>query len=165
VARANVLVATFGGRGTRLSAYDRKSGELVFEREACLGAAAPLIVDDVAVLNSESGELVAIDATDGSIRYRHVFAEGFDGDRPRRLEPVLRSGALFVPQTSVHVLRPSDGAVLGAVETDLVPDLVRVDERCDVYVAEESGHIHAFAGATRSASAENRPTHLRLVRS
>ncbi|NUP08984.1 MAG: PQQ-binding-like beta-propeller repeat protein [Polyangiaceae bacterium] len=160
VARNNVLVATLGGRGTRLTAFDKKSGEVVFERDACVGAAAPLIVDDVAVLNSESGELIAIDASDGSIRYRHVFAEGFDGDRPRRLEPVLRSGALFVPQSAVHVLRPSDGTLLGSVATDLVPDLVRVDERCDVYVAEESGHIQAFSGAART-----QPTHLRLVRS
>ena len=160
VARTTVLVATLGGRGTRVSAFDKRTGELVFEREACVGAAAPLVVDDVVVLNSESGELVALDAADGSLRYRHVFAEGADGDRPRRLEPVLRSGALFVPQNSVHVLRPSDGALLGSVTADLVPDLVRVDERCDVYVAEESGHIQAFSGAARA-----QPSHLRLVRS
>lgn len=160
VARTTVLVATLSGRGTRLSAFDKKSGELVYEREACVGAAAPLMVDDLVVLNSESGELVALDAADGSLRYRHVFAEGADGDRPRRLEPVLRSGALFVPQNTVHVLRPSDGALLGSVGADLVPDLVRVDERCDVYVAEESGHIQAFSGAARA-----KPPHLRLIRS
>jgi hypothetical protein len=62
---------------------------------------------------------------------------------------VLRSGALFVPQTSVHVLRPGDGTILGRVETDLVPDLVRVDERCDVIVAEESGHVSAFAAGPK----------------
>lgn len=159
VARTNVLVVTIGGRGTRVAAYDKKTGELAFEREACAGAAASLMVDDLVVLNSESGELVALDSSDGSIRYRHVFTEGCEGDRPRRLEPVLRSGALFVPQSSVHVLRPSDGVLLGSVSTDLVPDLVRVDERCDVYVAEESGHIQAFAGAARP-----QPTHLRLVK-
>ena len=101
------------------------------------------------VLNGESGELVAIDAHDGSTRYRHLFAEGAEGDRPRRLDPVLRCGALFVPQTDVHVLRPRDGALLGTVQADLVPDLLRVDERCDVYVAEESGHLSAFAAAAR----------------
>ena len=36
-------------------------------------------------------------------------------------------------------------------ETDIIPDLLRVDERCDVYVAEESGHLAAFrAGAKLS---------------
>lgn len=146
---SNVILASRGPRGTSLLAFDRKSGELRFEREACLGAAAPLLVDDTVVLNSEAGELVAIDANTGDLRYRHVFTDGFEGDRPRRLEPVLRSGALFVPQTSVHVVRPSDGAILGTVTTDLVPDLVRVDERCSVYVAEESGHVTAYDAAAK----------------
>jgi len=108
-----------------------------------------MIVDDLVLLNSESGELVALDANDGTTRYRHLFADGSEGDRPRRLEPVLRCGALFVPQADVHVLRPRDGTVLGTVQADLVPDLLRVDERCDVYVAEESGHLSSFAAAAR----------------
>ncbi len=146
-----VVLATHGNRGTGLVGFDRKSGEKLFEREACLGAAASLVVDDLVLLNSEAGELVAVDAATGEVRYRHVFADGYEGDRPRRLEPVLRSGALFVPQTSVHVVRPHDGALLGTVATDLIPDLVRVDDRCDVYVAEESGHLTAFgAGAKLS---------------
>jgi len=159
VAGNSVLVATLDGRGTRVTAFDRRTGQPVFERDACVGAAACLVVDDAVILNSESGELIALDANDGSLRYRHVLTDSADGDRPRRLEPVLRSGALFVPQSRVHVLRPSDGTLLGSLSSDLVPDLVRVDERCDVYVAEESGHIHAFAAATRSAQ-----PHLRLVR-
>lgn len=149
VSRSSVLVATLGRRGTHLSGFDRKTGHRLFEREVCVGAAATLIVDDLAILNSESGELCAIDSSDGSLRYRHVFGEGNEGDRPRRLEPVLRSSALFVPQQSVHVVRPSDGCVLGSVSTDLIPDLLRVDERCDVYVAEESGHVAAFSAAAR----------------
>ena len=88
-------------------------------------------------------------AATGEVRYRHVFADGYEGDRPRRLDPVLRAGALFVPQTSVHVVRPHDGALLGTVATDLIPDLVRVDDRCDVYVAEESGHLTAFGAGAR----------------
>ena len=32
-----------------------------------------------------------------------------EGDQPRKLEPILRSGALFVPQQQVHVVRPRDG--------------------------------------------------------
>ena len=108
-----------------------------------------MAVDDIVVLNSESGELVALDAHDGTARYRHLFSEGGEGGRPRQLEPILRCGALFVPQADVHVLRPRDGTLLGTLEADLVPDLLRVDERCDVYVAEESGHVSAFSAATR----------------
>jgi hypothetical protein len=47
------------------------------------------------------------------------------------------------------VVRPRDGTLLGKLPTDLIPDLLRVDERCDVYVAEESGHLGAFAAAAR----------------
>lgn len=149
IGSTTVVLATHGHRGTGLIGFDRRTGDKLFEREACVGAAASLVVDDTVLLNSEAGELVAVDAANGEVRYRHVFADGYEGDRPRRLEPVLRSGALFVPQTSVHVVRPHDGAVLGTVATDLIPDLVRVDERCDVYVAEESGHLTAFGAAAK----------------
>ena len=144
-----VLVLTLGARGSHLVAFDRATGELLYAREACRGAAAALLVDDVAILNAETGELCAFGANDGELRYRHVFAETAEGDRPRRLEPVLRSGALFVPQSQVHVVRPSDGRPVGVVATDLVADLLRVDERCDVYVAEESGHVAAFSALAR----------------
>ena len=71
-------------------------------------------------------------------------------DVPRRLEPVLRSGALFVPHAEVHVFRPSDGAELAVIgPCEAIPDLLRVDERCDVYVAEESGHVASFAVGAR----------------
>jgi hypothetical protein len=71
-------------------------------------------------------------------------------DVPRRLEPVLRSGALFVPHVDVQVIRPQDGALLGTVgPCETIPDLLRVDERCDVYVAEESGHVASFAAGPR----------------
>jgi len=32
---------------------------------------------------------------------------------------------------------------------EAIPDLLRVDERCDVYVAEESGHMAAFGTGAR----------------
>lgn len=149
VGRRTVLVLTLGARGSQIVAFDRQSGELLYAREACRGASAALLVDDVAVLNSELGELSAFGVNDGELRYRHVFTETFEGDRPRRLEPVLRSGALFVPQSQVHVVRPTDGRIVGVVDTDLVADLLRVDERCDVYVAEESGHVAAFSAVAR----------------
>jgi hypothetical protein len=49
----------------------------------------------------------------------------------------------------VHVVRPRDGEVIGTIPADLIPDLLRVDEHCNVYVAEESGHVAAFGVAPR----------------
>jgi hypothetical protein len=49
----------------------------------------------------------------------------------------------------VRVLRPSDGEIVGTVTCDLVPDMLRVDERCDVYLGEESGHFAAFGASTK----------------
>lgn len=67
---------------------------------------------------------------------------------PRRLEPVLRNGALFVPSARAHVLRPQDGTSIGGpLPCELVPDWMRVDERGWVYVAEESGLLCALAPA------------------
>jgi hypothetical protein len=78
-----------------------------------------------------------------------------EDELPRRLEPVLRNGALFVPAGGVHLLRPTDGSALGdRLPTDLVPDFLRVDERGWVYVGEESGTLAAYAPVPR----------LRLVR-
>jgi hypothetical protein len=52
-------------------------------------------------------------------------------------------------------LRPSDGRVLGSIApTEAIPDLLRVDERCDVYVAEESGHLVAFGALSRLSLVE-----------
>lgn len=149
LAPATAIVATHGRGGTGLVAFDRTTGALRFDRMVCAAPASCMVVDDLVILNGESGELVAIDANDGTTRYRHLLDGDGDGDRPRRLEPVLRSGALFVPQAEVHVVRPRDGALLGRVPADLVPDLLRVDERCDVYVVEESGHMAAFEAAAR----------------
>ena len=106
-------------------------------------------VDDAIVGNTEDGEVFAVDAATGETRFRRTLARSVDDALPRSLEPVLRSGALFVPQGQVHVLRPRDGELLGVVPTDLVPDLLRVDERCDVFVAEESGHVAAFGAGPR----------------
>jgi outer membrane protein assembly factor BamB len=149
VSQHSVVVALLGRRGTELQAFDRRTGEKLFEREGPAGIASPLLLDDVVTLNGENGELAAFDAQTGALRFRHVFVTGAEGDRPRRMDPVLRGGALFVPQGSIHVMRPRDGALLGTVPVDLVPDLLRVDERCDVYVAEESGHLAAFSAGAR----------------
>ncbi len=58
-----------------------------------------------------------------------------------------RSGELVA---GISILRPSDGATLGTIApTEAIPDLLRVDERCDVYVAEDSGHLIAFGALPR----------------
>ena len=58
---------------------------------------------------------------------------------------------VFFPQHQVHVVRPSDASELGVLPSDLIPDLLRVDEDLNVYVAEESGHVAAFGVAPRLA--------------
>lgn len=148
---SRVVVAVRDRRGAGLVAFERTSGTPAFSKEPGLSAptTAWLSVDRDLVGNGASGTLLCIDGESGEVRYSHVFPRHVDADQPRRLEPVLRSGALFVPQHQVHVVRPRDGEILGTVPTDLIPDLLRVDERCDVYVAEESGHIAGFGVAAK----------------
>jgi len=150
------VVTTRDRRGLGLLAIDRPSG--VERWRAAAGAwpigTSALALDHLSgglvVLNLPTGEVVALSAHTGETVWRHVFEAPFLGDAPRRLEPVLRSGALFVPQDKVRVLRPTDGAIVGIVGPSvLVPDLLRVDERCDVYIAEESGHVAAFAASAK----------------
>lgn len=152
LARSSVSVAVRARRGLRLAGFDRATGSQLFETETAVAPVGTswLAVDDLLVGNSPSGELVGVDATTGAVRYRHAFGRTAESDVPRRLEPVLRSGALFVPHVDVHVFRPCDGAHLAQVgPCDAIPDLLRVDERCDVYVAEESGHMACFGVGPR----------------
>ena len=101
-------------------------------------------MDDLVIGNTPTGELVALEAASGQTRYRLELGAMLETDVPRRLEPVLRSGALFVPHSDIHVVRPQDGGLIGTVgPCEAILDFVRVDERCDVYVAEESGHLAA----------------------
>jgi outer membrane protein assembly factor BamB len=146
-----VVVPTFDQEGAGAIAYDRETGEKLWEQAPGLVSvtSAWLAVDDCIVANSASGVLTGLDARTGVARYTHVFSSNKGGDQPRRFEPVLRSGALFVPQHQVHVVRPKDGELLGTLPSDLIPDLIRVDERCDVYIAEDSGHVAAFGAAPR----------------
>jgi outer membrane protein assembly factor BamB len=146
-----VAVPTRDRRGSGLAAFDREHGELVYDLAPGLSAPATswLAVDDALVGNSASGKLFALEAASGKTRYAHDFPRHVEADQPRRLEPILRSGALFVPQQHVHVLRPADGETLGTLPSDLIPDLLRVDDQCNVYVAEESGHVAAFGVAPR----------------
>ena len=152
LAGSSVCVAVRARRGLRLAAFHRDTGVRLFETETPVAPVGTswLAVDDLLVGNTPTGELVGVDATNGSVRYRHTFCRTLESDVPRRLEPVLRSGALFVPHVDVHVFRPSDGVHLAQIgPCNAIPDLLRVDERCDVYVAEESGHMAAFGVGPR----------------
>jgi outer membrane protein assembly factor BamB len=148
-----VAIATRDASGSGMRAFRRSDGTPLWEHAPGLLSplAAWLVVDDAIIANSSSGVLLCLDAATGKVRYNHVFAGSADADQPRRLEPVLRGGALFVPQHQVVVVRPRDGEVIGTVPSDLIPDLLRVDEHCHVYIGEESGHLAAFGAAARLA--------------
>jgi outer membrane protein assembly factor BamB len=146
-----VVVSTRDQRGSGVMALDRNNGATAWKQAPglCSKTTAWLTVDESVIANSAAGALLCMDATSGALRYHHVFARHLMSDQPRHLEPVLRSGALFVPQAQVQVVRPGSGEILGTVPSDLTPDLLRVDERCDVYLVEESGHLAAFTVAPR----------------
>jgi hypothetical protein len=148
-----VIVPTVEQEGAGVLAFDRATGRKLWEYSPGLANAtcAWLCVDDCVIANGQNGVLLGLSAQSGQVRFNHVFSCNTDADQPRRLEPILRSGALFVPQQQVHVVRPRDGELLGTLPSDQIPDLIRGDERCDVYVAEESGHLAAFGAAPRLA--------------
>ncbi len=109
---------------------------------------ACLAVDRLLITNAPIGRLSAIDLETGRSQWDSDLADPLADEVPRRLEPILRGGALFVPASSVHVIHPSTGNKLSTtLPCDLVPDLMRVDERGWVYVAEESGYIAAYGPA------------------
>ncbi len=172
VSAGAVAVAVRQKTGLALVAFRREDGTPVSLRGRSARPVAPtgtswLAVDDAFIGNAPNGEVVAVDAMRGDLRWRHVLGpRPLEADVPRRLEPVLRCGALFVPCSLVQgakssdrvgelvagvtILRPSDGATLGTIApTEAIPDLLRVDERCDVYVAEDSGHLVAFGALPR----------------
>jgi hypothetical protein len=148
---SSVVVPTADRRGSGLTGFARSTGEPIWSLAPGLAAPATswLGVDELVIGNSASGVVVAIDGATSRTVYARAFPRHVVADQPRRLEPVLRSGALFVPQEQVHVLRPRDGELLATLPSDLIPDLLRVDEACNVYVAEESGHLAAFGVAPR----------------
>jgi outer membrane protein assembly factor BamB len=144
-----VVVAVRDARGSGARAFDRESGEEIWQIEPghLPRQSGWLAVDDGIIVNGTDATITAIEASTGALRFRHVLTRPMDPDVPRQIQPVLRSGALFVPQQQVMVLRPRDGQVIGTVPTDLLPDWVRVDDQSTVYVAEESGHVACFAAA------------------
>ena len=147
-AAANVALISTAGEEATLSAHCLQTGKSLWEtKDPGLGiGGAGLTIDETWVVNAPFGQLSALDVRSGKVRWSTNLADALADEIPRRLEPVLRGGALFVPASSVHVVRPADGQKLSAsLPCDLVPDLMRVDERGWVYVAEESGYLAGYA--------------------
>ncbi|MFK7988007.1 MAG: PQQ-binding-like beta-propeller repeat protein [Sandaracinaceae bacterium] len=149
MAAAHLAAIAIGEReDMSLAAFDPSNGELrwmVPDPGAGRGAAC-LAVDQLLIVNAPAGHLEALSLDDGRVRWERRVSHPVADDVPRRLEPVLRGGALFVPSAAIHVARPGDGSAIGeALPCELVPDWMRVDERGWVYVAEESGHLAALA--------------------
>ncbi len=144
-----VIVPTRDRRGVGVVGYDVATGRSLWEHEPGLSSPTTswIGIEDGIVANSAAGTLLCLDAESGELRYNQVFTRHVEADQPRRLEPVLRGGALFVPQHEVQVVRPRDGELIGTLPCDLIPDLLVVDDSCNVYVAEESGHLAAFSAA------------------
>jgi outer membrane protein assembly factor BamB len=152
ISKDTVAVFVRGRAGLCAIAFDRHTGAPKFSHEVAVAAFGTswLTVDDAFIGNAPQGELISICANTGRVRYRETFGAPHESDVPRRLEPVLRNGALFVPHVDVHVFRPHDGHKLSVLTgADAIPDLLRVDERCNVYIAEESGHVVSFGAGPR----------------
>ena len=115
VTREAVVVATRDHRGVGVRAFRRADGAAIWQHEPGMFSptTAWLSVDDAILVNSDAGTFSCLDGATGETRYHHVFSRSVEADQPRRLEPVLRSGALFVPQHEIHVVRPRDGEVIG----------------------------------------------------
>jgi outer membrane protein assembly factor BamB len=151
VAGETAAVALAARDGVSLAGFDLATGAERFR--VPLGALpgvynarpAVLAFDDLVVASLPTGRVVAVDANTGSTRWTQTFRAPAADDVPRRLDLQLRAGALFVPQSTLAVLRPRDGFTLAQVDAcDLVPDVLRVDEQCALYVAEESGHVGCY---------------------
>jgi outer membrane protein assembly factor BamB len=151
------ILAVGGSRDGQLAGFHVEDGSLAWMiPDPGVGAGgACLALDDQLVINSPNGNISSLHMQSGSVGWERTLADPMSDDTPRRLEPVLRGGALYVPSSSVHVLRPRDGSQLGTpMPCDLVPDLIRIDERGWAFVAEESGLLAAYAPVP----------HLKLIR-
>ncbi|MCZ6807723.1 MAG: PQQ-binding-like beta-propeller repeat protein, partial [Deltaproteobacteria bacterium] len=145
---ANVVLVSTAGEQAMLSAHSLDDGQQLWDvKDPGLGiGGAGMTIDNTWIVNAPFGQLSAFDVRTGHLQWSTDLADALADEIPRRLEPILRGGALFVPASSVHVIRPADGSRLSAsLPCDLVPDLMRVDERGWVYVAEESGYLAGYA--------------------
>jgi len=152
VAGGNLVVVPHGrSRDAQLQGLNSRTGAERWLRSdpGLDNGGRALRVDGSLVINTAAGRVMAIDVATGQSRWTRALANPLTDDVPRHLDPLLRQGALFVPSAQLHILRPEDGTALSELECDLVPDCVRVDERGWFYLAEESGHIRAYAAAPR----------------
>jgi outer membrane protein assembly factor BamB len=143
-----LVVALTGARRGVLASHEPDTGEIRWAiPDPGVGTGGGVVSTDRAIfVNASSGKLVALDPQSGDTLYARVLSNPVTDDVPRKLTPLVRGGALFVPSAAVHVLRPGDGSAIGAAPPcDLVPDSLQVDERGWMYVAEESGHLLALA--------------------
>ncbi|MBN8615944.1 MAG: PQQ-binding-like beta-propeller repeat protein [Deltaproteobacteria bacterium] len=144
----HLVIALTGARRGVLASHDPRSGELRWAiPDPGMGTGGGLVSTDRAIfVNAPNGKLVALDPHTGDTLFSRMLSNPVTDDVPRRLTPLVRGGALFVPSAAVHVLRPNDGSAIGAPPPcELVPDSLHVDERGWMYVAEESGHLVALA--------------------
>lgn len=144
-----VLVPTGGSRDARLYAFEPAAGSCRWQRHdpGLDNGGRGLEVEDTLIVNTPAGRCAAIALQSGETRWSRALSNPLTDDVPRQLLPVLRHGVLYVPSAQVHVLSPHDGSQLATDNgCDLVPDFLRVDERAWFYVAEESGHLRAYAG-------------------
>jgi len=144
----HLVVALTGVRRGVLASHDPTSGEIRWAiPDPGVGTGGGLVSTDRAMfVNGSTGKLVALDPQTGDALFSRTLSNPVTDDVPRKLTPLVRGGALFVPSAAVHVLRPTDGSPIGAAPPcELVPDSLHVDERGWMYVAEESGHLVALA--------------------
>lgn len=150
-----VVVACQLGESTSMLRFDAAGARVFGVDDVGLAKQAEsIVVDGHLVVSDLEGRISSVALADGSLTWSSRIARAID-DVPRMRKPLLRSGVLFVPGAEVRIVRPTDGSLAtNAFPCDLIPDRLLVDERSWVFVAEESGHVAAYAPAA----------HLTLIR-
>ncbi len=157
----SVACVTMSPEGPRLVGLRATDGSVLFSvplgNSPLRGRSASLMTySNLFVANLPSGRVCAVDSQTGTIRWSRVLGTPRETDIPRRLDVQLRAGVLFVPQTSLGALRPADGTSIADMAVcELVPDWLRVDEDCTLFVGEESGHLRCFEPGARLAVVMN----------
>lgn len=156
-----VATVIMGPEGPRLVGLRSSDGSVQFSvplgNSPLRGRSASLMTySGMFVANLPSGRVCAVDASTGTTRWSRVLGTPRETDIPRRLDVHLRAGVLFVPQTALGALRPVDGTSIADMAVcELVPDWVRVDDECNLFVGEESGHLRCFEAGARLAVVMN----------
>jgi outer membrane protein assembly factor BamB len=142
------------GRRTDLAAFDVATGEPLW-RTPCDGWAETcslLANEDQFIINVAGGTLRSLDARTGLERWVTSLGPTCSDDIPLGLSVACRGDVLFVPADTVYVVHPRSGDVMHCLGGEPpVPDLLNVNERCSLFVAEESGHIAFYELSRRFA--------------